>query len=356
MSYTRQYTKTIRVEGSHTFSYPSSESGGSKTEHVVLHEPITITVNVITDPFDHSVSNANHSIDALTGSVVAMNAAQCAAIQKTSQEVSQHIIDGFFTSIKSELSQQIQAANSEIKSRFGLIHEQGKLVDSKKAQMEIDYSRISSRYVDIFKDLDIECRKRIYALDKQSFEMSEKVLKQLITDTVNNDAAKNILGIQEESSSKTMIMVSGLNRKSREILQTLFAYITQEMQLSSLVESFMSDEKIAEKKDMFIPVIYTERSAIMESKTDHVTSMPAPINDANKTGIDEKVRAYCTGVSEGGWSVITDEEKNVLNNELSALCDSYFSDSKNGNDERVYQTLMNLWHKDSLYSLKGDTK
>jgi hypothetical protein len=287
MSYTQRYTKTIRVEGTHTFSYPKSESGGTRTERVVLQEPITITVNVVTDPFDQSVSGANHSIDALTGSVVAMNAAQCASIKQTSKEVSQHIINGFFTAINSELSQQIQVADSEIKSRFSLIFEQGKQVDSKKIQMETDYNRISSRYVGIFKDLDEECRKRIYALDKQSFEMSEKVLEKLITDTVNNDAAKNLLGIQEESSSKTMILVSGLNRKSQEILHTLFAYITQEMHLTSLVGSFMSDEKIADKKDALIPVVYTERSAIMENKTVHVNTMPAFINDANKAEIDE---------------------------------------------------------------------
>jgi hypothetical protein len=189
--------------------------------------------------------------------------------------------------------------------------------------------------------------------------MSEKVLKRLITDTVNNDAAKNLLGIQEESSSKTMILVSGLNRKSQEILHTLFAYITQEIHLTSLIDSFMSEGKIADKKDALVPVVYTEQSAIMENKTVYVNTMPSFFSDVNKAKIDEQVRSYCAGISENGWSMVTDEEKNVLNNELSAICDSYFSGgegSKEANEERVYETLMSLWHKDNLYSLKGDSK
>jgi hypothetical protein len=97
----------------------------------------------------------------------------------------------------------------------------------------------------------------------------------------------------------------------------------------------------------------------MEHKTLHVNTIPAFINDADKAEIDEQVRAYCTGVSENGWRTITDEEKTVLDNELSAICDSCFGgveDSKDENRERVYNTLMNLWHKDTLYSLKGDVK
>jgi beta-mannanase len=87
--------------------------------------------------------------------------------------------------------------------------------------------------------------------------------------------------------------------------------------------------------------------------------MPAFINDANKAKIDEQIRSYCTGISKYGWSMVADEDKNILNNELSAICDSYFGgveESQDANKERVYKTLMNLWHKDNLYSFKGDSK
>ncbi|MCL2139990.1 MAG: hypothetical protein FWH41_10750, partial [Treponema sp.] len=115
--------------------------------------------------------------------------------------VSTAIINGFFGTINSELSQQIQALNSAINAGLGLIMEQNKAVTDKNTAMENDYNRISSRYIRLFSDLDEECHKRIYALDKNSFNLSEKVNRELLNESANSASVNNLLLVDEIASS-----------------------------------------------------------------------------------------------------------------------------------------------------------
>ncbi|MDR2841730.1 MAG: hypothetical protein LBV52_00835 [Spirochaetaceae bacterium] len=347
MSYTRRYHDSITVSGSKTVSYPKSDSGGSHTISYSETVPLDITINVLTEPFDNSVANTNRSIDVLTGAVVAMNAAQCAAIKKTAEEVSAHIIDGFFGTIKTELSQQIQALDSAIKAGFGLIAEQGKAVSAQKNVMENDYNRISSRYVTLFKDLDNECYKRIYALDKQSFSLSQKVQRTLLCETGSNEAAKSLLTILEEASSKTMIAVSGINRKTQEILRTLQNYITQETKIAGLIDSFLYDDSVNNKNDLFVPVIFSESSGLTDKGNIQDCAMPDFISSDGKSKIAKQVLDFGANTA---WDDIHEDENLLLDRELNSRCESYFTEGSEIQN-RVYKTMIELWHKSKLQAI-----
>jgi hypothetical protein len=352
MSYTQRYHDSITVSGSKTVSYPKSESGGTQTVHYSETVPLDITINVLTQPFDDSVSNTNRSIDMLTGAVVAMNAAQCAAITQSSKEVSTHIIDGFFGTIKSELSQQIQALDSAIKAGFGLIAEQGKAISAQKETVEADYYRISSRYTTLFQDIDDECYKRIYALDKQSFKLCENSGEKLLCETTSNAAAKSLLEIEEESASKNMLAVSGMTRKTRDVLKTLHDYITQETQISTLINSFLYEETVENNSDLFIPVIFFESSNTAAKSNVQDCALQNFISDADKKIISKKLIDFAVKTPNNRWVKMQDEEKTALDKELNSLCEAQFS----GSDEiqnRVYKTMINLWQNSDLQLIKG---
>ena len=80
MSYTQTFSSAINVSGSVTVHYPASEHGGSTTAYYEQTVPVNMNVTVNTNPFEQSVQNANLSVDGLTASVTAMNAANCTAI------------------------------------------------------------------------------------------------------------------------------------------------------------------------------------------------------------------------------------------------------------------------------------
>jgi hypothetical protein len=353
MSYSQRFHDSITVHGSKVVSYPKSDSGGSITVSYSETVPLDITVDVETEPFDDSVGNCNNSIDLLTGSVVTMNAAQCAAIQQTGEEVSQTLINGFFGTIRTELSQQLQALDSAIKAGFGLLQEEGKAISDQKRTMETDYNRISSRYITIFQDLDNECYKRIYALDKQAFALAQNIQKKLLFETNANTTAKNLLGIQDESSVKSMLMISRINRLTDGVLKTLQNYINQEKLIADLINSFMVDVSLADKLTEYIPVLWTSRGNIENEETDESCFLPEQMPESQKSEIAEKINAYFSVVSDSKWSVLQENERTVLDKEFKMTAESVFSENKDEKDIRIYNMVMDLWGNSAISSTKG---
>lgn len=352
MSYSEKYHANIQYSGSISYSYPASQSGGSGTAHYNGNIPVNVVIHVNTQPFDGSVGHFNSSVDALTGSVAAMHAAQCVAIQKTSEEVSSSLINGFFGLINTELSQQIQALDSAIKAAFGLITEQGKAVTDKKNQMEGDFNRISSRYIRLFTDLDTECHKRIYALDKPSFLLSEKVQKQLLSETSCNTVALNLLGIEEVSSSKTLMFASSINRKTLDVLKTLHDYIMQESTISVLVNSLLLDEEIEKNITLHIPVIWIDSDMLEGNTNNHESFIPGFIEAQAENEIAEKAEAFCSSASRTIWSPFEEQEKKAIDSEFKVLAEACFVDSNDETERRIYQTMLSLWQNSELFSLK----
>jgi hypothetical protein len=313
---------------------------------------LDITVDVETNDFDNSVTHCNRSIDGLTGSVVAMNAAQCAAIQRTAEDVSQSLIDGFFGTIKTELSQQLQALDSAIKAGFGLIQEQGKAVSEQKITLETDYNRISSRYTALFQDLDNECYKRIYALDKSSFNISRNVQKKLLLETGANISAKNLLGIQDESSSKSMMIASRVNRLTNDVLKTLRNYINQETAIAALINSFMINEPITGKVTEYVPVIWTSVENPESGESETGCYMPENMPQPQKEPAAGAVNSRFAAAPESEWTVLPESEKTALDKEFRIIAESAFSENTGEKDTRIYNMLIELWQNSSLSSLK----
>jgi hypothetical protein len=350
MSYSESYSASVPYSGSVSYSYPASQNGGSGTAHFSGSVPVNVTINVNTAPFDGSVDRFKTSIGALGASVAAMHAAQCAAIQQTASEISTSLINGFFGTINTELSQQLQALDSAIKAGFGLIQQQGKAVTDKKNVMEGDYNRISSRYLKLFADLDNECYKRIYALDRQSFTLSEKVQKQLLSESSSDAAAMNLLGIEELSSSKTLVFASSLNRKALEVLKTLHDYITQEFRINSLINTFLFNEEAGDPLSISIPVIWSESDMPEGGAVNRECFISDQVDPQGKQAITEKVNMFCSGASSA-WKALEEQEKESLNREFNTLAESYFSGAGE-ETERVYRTMLSLWQNAQMSSLE----
>jgi hypothetical protein len=353
MSYRQNYRAAVPFQGSKSVSYPASEKGGSLTVHYSGEIPVNVGIVVNTDPFDGSVSHCNGSIDALTGSVAAMNAAQCAVIQETGRAVSQSLIDGFYGAINTELSQQIQALDSAVKADFGLIEQQAKAVTAQKNVMEADYSRISSRYTALFADLDNECYKRIYALDKQSFLLSQQIREELLSEKNRNNAAFNVLEIAEESSSKLLMTVSCINRKAREALQTLRGYISQEAAIAGLINSFLAHETADEPETIYSPVIVAETVPLESAAPRHTAYMPGYMGEHQKKEITQKVIAECSAFKNDSWADVSADGREMLNREFAAAAEKHFEGNDGGFEKRVYNTMLFLRQNADLQQVKG---
>jgi hypothetical protein len=362
MSYSQPYSIEVPFSGSKSVSFPKSDSGGTMNVSYSGTTSAEIVIHVDTRPLDSSVSRVNGHVDALTGAVVAMNTAQVVAINQTAKEVSNSLLNGFFGTIKAEISQQLQALDSAIKATFGLILEQGKAVTQKKGQMETDFNRISSRYADLFGNLDAECHKRIYELDKPAFNLSEKIQKKLINETISGEGAKNFIFVNEEASSKIMFLASSLLRKVFDVIKTLHNYINQEIHLAALIDSFVENENVKEKVALLIPVIFAESDALEGSGgggQNYDCFLSGVVSDKEKTIISERISAYCRNEVSSCWKDPEEIDKELLDKEFRLLVETEFAEDTDtsgntANKRRIYDNMMNLWNNRDFLTLFND--
>ena len=178
MSYHRSYRRTVAVRYSGTISYPASQSGGTKSYSGTAYEDIDIDIYVDTNDFDRSINNCNNTVNGLTASIGAMNAAQCKAIQDNADKVSKSIIDGFFLSVKTDLQTQKAELEQVIESRLVLLRQQAESLREKQKNMSEDYARTSARYQKIFNDINNELSVRIHQIDQPIFDLVKDVDSQ----------------------------------------------------------------------------------------------------------------------------------------------------------------------------------
>jgi hypothetical protein len=178
MSYSQSRTVSIPYSGSVHYSGSSGCSCGKSVSYSGSvnysgHETVHIDVNVNTSPFDNEVERCKNSVNLLTGSVVATQAAQINEINRSANEISSTLTEGFFKAISSEISQQIVQLENEANSSLLHLQKVGEKILNLKKQMEKDYNRISSNYSKTFTDLNNELESRIKNLDDLVFKFEQ---------------------------------------------------------------------------------------------------------------------------------------------------------------------------------------
>ncbi|MBO7160425.1 MAG: hypothetical protein J6V62_03185 [Paludibacteraceae bacterium] len=182
MSYTQNFRRRVAVpySGSVSVSYPASQNGGTTTAYYsgTAYEDVDVEIYVDTVPFDDSVVGCNASVGGLTTSVAAMNAAQCASIRENAEKVSSTIINGFFQTVRTDLSAQKAELQQTVNARLILLNEQKKSLLALQKKMSEDYARTSARYLKIFNDLNDELSNRIHQIDQHVFDFAKNVEDQ----------------------------------------------------------------------------------------------------------------------------------------------------------------------------------
>lgn len=220
MSYRHVYNKVISVPYSGT-AYKTvtfSVGNSSHTETVAVHysgtvqENVRVNIDVVTDPFDASISQCNANVGLLTGSVVATEMAQVNSIREKALQIGNTVVQGFFRTVKSEISQQIAELTIQIDTTLMHLKELAQRCVSKQSQMENDYARLCKRYSAIFEDYNKELENRIYELDKPVFAF-KKVSGENADRALEGNMAGTVAVSGQETSRLEAVLSASLAKK-----------------------------------------------------------------------------------------------------------------------------------------------
>jgi hypothetical protein len=185
--------------------------------------------------------------------------------------------------------------------------------------------------------------------------LSTKVQNELLSEKTGNNAALNLLEITEESSSKVLLLVSNLNRKTRDVLKTMHDYITQESAMALLIDSFLLNEQMQDAEPLaavtvYSPAIYSASDKLDDLSQADNTYIPDYISDDKKIEISKKAIAACIAADSMSWSPISSNEQEMVNKEFIDIIEQYFESKAEDTDKRVYNNMLSLWQNSQLQS------
>lgn len=306
MSYSRRFSRTVSIHYSGTVSYPASQTGGSVSYSGTAHELVEVDVHVDTGAFDASVAHCNNSVSGLTASVGAMNAAQCLAIRQNADKISKSIIDGFFSTVRTDLRTQKAELEQAIEAKLLLLRQQAQSLQEKQQHMEEDYARTSARYQKIFNDLNNELSIRIHEIDQPVFKLvgdvDEQSDRMLHTEMIQTAVTMS----KESSLLEAQISAALMKRHALQAME----------QAQQFLESKARTEKTMQETDIdgegsdtyLIPVCYMKT----ESENQQVE---------RRCVIPQELSASCSGLEESLSSRL--EQMPLSNSEGAEQLNSY---------------------------------
>lgn len=292
MSYSRQYSEVVSGTGSETVhvSYPASQSGGtvSRTVTVRVDIPVHVNIHVDTNPFDHSVRHCEQNIMMLTGAVVATESATIISKHRNAKKVGDTIVNGFFSYVRSEISQQVSEITQQTEALLMHIRDLSAACIAKKDQMEADYQRIASRYTKLFSDLNRELATRIHQLDQPAFLFKE-LADDLRAGAENNGSLSTIMVFNTENADVQVKLSSALAKnQAAGAMKKITGFLAQQKSADAAIGHCMQNDNLA--RAWYIPVCLAEITA-GEGLVDKTTYVPPVIADMQKKDIIQRSAA-----------------------------------------------------------------
>lgn len=339
MSYRRSYTGYVHYSG--TVSYPASQNGGSVSYSGT--EPVYITIDVDTNAFDASVDHCTDAVNALTGAVVATEAAQVESKRRASKQIAASIVKGFFEYVGADLSQKIKELASKCESLFFALMGHKENCLSKSKQMQDDYNRISKRYSKIFEDLDKETVSRIEVLDRPTFQFAETA--QNLIDRNSNTELLGISTISANESIKleTVLSCSHVKQQASILLAKANNYLHGTYRLANSVRDMLDESQVEE--DIMLPVMFVESVLNSDNKETKIIGTDEEFTPSGES-IDSQLRSRFMS-KDVEWDDMKTEDFEKVISYLNA-------DVQSGQmEDRTLKTMLGLLNDQAIQTIKA---
>jgi hypothetical protein len=304
------------------------------------YEDIETNILVDTIPFDNSVKGCNTSVNALTGAVVATEAAQIASIDANAKKVGSTIVEGFFKTIRSEISQQIAELSSRLDSHLAHLYAMAKRCVEKQTQMQDDYQRIASRYLKIFEDLDNELSNRIHELDKPAFVFKSQSDSHAGR-TLTGDLASTVAVFGAEGGDlQAKITASVTKKRALDTIGKANTFLVKQKRLKDTINQTVLNESV--QAVQYSPVCYietqNEKSQIGKKlyQADFLPKM-----QANETISDFQALT---------WSAVSKDNAEKIGRYFNAEVSSHYSESDT-HTNRVRENIIKMLNISSIKSV-----
>ena len=185
-----------------------------------------IPCSVDTAPMAAELQSVSNHVKGTTAAVVTMQTAVIAAENKGANKICSNVNRGFFTLMRSQISQKIANKQSRVEALIMQLGQQKRQLLSIKTNMEREYGRIAERYLRIFTSVNKELESRIRQIDQPVFEL---VNKHMMTSSNRMNALSGwVTTSQAEGITQSQqILVSKMKHNAQVALEQSTEFLSQ---------------------------------------------------------------------------------------------------------------------------------
>ena len=217
-----------------------------------------IPCSVDTAPMAAELQSVSNHVKGTTAAVVTMQTAVIAAENQSANKVCSNVNRGFFTLMRSQISQKIANKQSRVEALIMKLGQQKRQLLSIKTNMEREYGRIAERYLKIFTSVNKELESRIRQIDQPVFEL---VNKHMMTSSNRMNALSGwVTTSQVEGVTQSQqILVSKMKHNAQVSLEQSTEFLSQIGEQRVLTGKVLISNPMGnESKTCQIPVVICE--------------------------------------------------------------------------------------------------
>ena len=297
---------------------------------------------VDTNPMAHSINTVTHHINGTTAAVVGMKAAVIKAEQDAAEHVCSNVNRGFYTLIRSQISQKMAKLRSEVDSLLMQLNQQRKQLTGLRNRMERDYNLTSSRYLKTFTSINRNLRQRVYELDRPVMDFATKDMEQ-VTNRTSQLTAVVPLSQEESVKQSQHIIASNIKYRGMQVVRSASRFLEGSRDLNEMTAKVLLPENIAKPSEQ---ILYP--ALVCESRIDAADNRSTAVFVTNR-GISPQaqgtIRSAVSAAAVGAqW--IPAPVSPALAGEFGRLVDS--SDMS----QRVREMAMKMFNASQISTLK----
>lgn len=209
-----------------------------------------------TKPMAHEISSISNHIKGTTAAVVAMQTAVVLAEQKAADQVCSNVNKGFYTMMRSQISQKIATLQSQVDSFLMQLNAQRKQLLAIKKQMERDYNMLCSRYLKLFNGLNQNLHQRVFELDKPTINFAVREVERISNRTKYLTATVPLSQVESLSDSQK-ILASNVKYRGAKVIESMKNFLSSSIEQKKITDKVLLEGN-TQSENLVTPVLISE--------------------------------------------------------------------------------------------------
>ena len=298
---------------------------------------------VDTQPMANEINKVSSHVNATTTAVVAMQAAVIAAEKEASDHVCEKVNLGFYTMIRSQISQKMAKLHSEVDSLLMQLAQQQKQLLGIRSRMEQDYNMLLGRYGKLFNGLNQNLKQRVSELDRPTINFVLGDVEH-ITNRSKLLVATVPVGQNETLMQSQQILASNTKYQGMKVINSMRDFLSDlndQKRLTSVI--LLSGE--AKESSLIVPIMIMETCIDQKGTTvENVIMNETFQNSSIKRNIQNTINSKEDNLH---WASVAEKNKEVVN-EFGKIV------SSTSMSNRVKEMVNKLFFASSYQTLRNE--